>query len=145
VECANELFGASRLCPGAVQFLPNYPGGLRAPLVPSTKTLLANQNSLRNVPYRTVRHRRYRLPATFYPLLNRSVLGKNSDDVVVSIVTYASELVEEKGNTDHLSGFLVASLERLQDGAHVCAGYRPCPGCAQSRFVFFSASLCCPA
>jgi hypothetical protein len=76
-------------------------------------------------------------------MLNRSVLGKNSDDVVVSIVTiYVSELVEEKRNTDHLSGFFVASLERLQDGAHVCAGYRPCSGCAQSRFVVFFGIVC---
>jgi hypothetical protein len=77
-------------------------------------------------------------------MLNRAVLGKNSDDVVVSIVTiYASELVEEKIYTDHLSGFLVASLERLQDGTHTCAG-RALAVLNRDSF-FFPASLCCPA
>jgi hypothetical protein len=45
---------------------------------------------------------------------------------------------EEKSYTDCLTGLLVASLERLQDGAHVWARDEPCHGCAQSGFVFSS-------
>ena len=64
------------------------------------------------------------------------VFGTNSDDVVVSSGDFF-ELVDEALSTCASSGFVVASLERLQDGehsmyAHTCRAWVVVPfGCAQ--------------
>jgi hypothetical protein len=70
----------------------------------------------------------------------RHGIGTKRDDVVVnSAIVCFFELVEEKSNADCLPGLLVASLERLQDGAHVCppGGAVPRPYSVSSRFFFF--------